>query len=337
VVGDRVVFRRHQYGSDRGSSNASNRYSAHNNANSGSREKGVVVHVRERRNLLQRPTGDATAAVARARARSKGESKGNSDNSGGSGCGSSKDARGGPRRKSGLKPLAANVDTLAVVLCGRPAVLPSTVDRLLVAAAAHHMRCIIVLNKIDECDEGTETARAHLQHYPALGYPVVEVSAATGAGLGTLRAHLSGGTSVFVGQSGVGKSSLVNALVPHAHTRVGHLVRSTESIGAHTTSTGRLFHFASDAGVGAEVGGQGHSYGYGSLIDSPGLREIGLWHLPRVSICAGFAEIAALAQRCRYRDCAHTEGAPGCAVQVGLQAGLVHPSRLQHMHHYLEQ
>ncbi len=314
VVGDHVVFRRHGQTAAGGSG-------------SNSKERGVVVQVQPRRNVLQRPAGDNDAHVS-------------SSNS-------------APRRRPALKPLAANVDVLAVVLCGRPAVLPSTVDRLLVSGAAHHMRCILVLNKVDQCDADTDAARALLQHYPALGYPVVEVSAASGAGLASLRAQLAGSTAVFVGQSGVGKSSLVNALVPDAHTRVGALVRSTGTQGAHTTSTGRLFHIPhaaeaeaedkgegegggeSEGSKGGDSGGHRHTHRHGSLIDSPGIREMGLWHLSADSVQAGFGEIAALARRCRYRDCDHTDKARGCAVRVGLQAGLVHPSRLQHLHQFL--
>jgi len=248
--------------------------------------------------------------------------------------------------KSGtMKAIAANVDQVLAVVCAVPKVPLSSLDRVLVAAREYGMEAVLVLNKCDDV-EGTRGLREELAHYPALGYQVLEVTVAEGlegaaggggvvGGLEALRAVLRGKTSVLVGQSGVGKSSLVNGLLGgsdldlapgqgqgqgqgqgRTQQRTGALVRGV-NIGAHTTSSARLFHLPGGPGAGA-------------LIDSPGIRELGVWHLPVEAIHAGFFEIAEHAAKCRFRNCQHTEGELGCAVLEGVRVGAVSPRRLQH-------
>jgi len=244
-------------------------------------------------------------------------------------------AGGGNIRNSKIKGLAANVDIMVVVIAANPIVPPATIDRLLVVAHANDMHCILVLNKVDE-EEMTAPLRDSLRHYEPLGYTIIETSTSNNKnclkGISKLNNALKGKTSIFVGQSGVGKSSLVNALVPDAQARVGSLVRSSKQLGAHTTSTGRLFHLLNDdddttdgtvsVPVSESVAIQG------SIIDSPGIREMGLWHLPRSAVAAGFLEIAALSKKCKYKNCVHGENAQGCAVRKGVELGLVHQQRL---------
>src|SRR5690606_40731724 len=130
-----------------------------------------------------------------------------------------------------------------------------------------------------------------------------------GDGMDSLRARLDGHVSVFVGQSGVGKSSLVNSLLPGVETRVGSLSGMTGK-GTHTTTTARLFHFP----------------GGGELIDSPGIREFGLMHVSRADVEAGFIEFRDVLGHCRFRDCKH-DREPGCALLKALDEGSIQPQR----------
>ena len=125
-----------------------------------------------------------------------------------------------------------------------------------------------------------------------------------------LQARLDGHISVFVGQSGVGKSSLVNSLLPEVQARVGALSEWSGQ-GTHTTTTARLFHFP----------------GGGELIDSPGIREFGLGHVSRADVEAGFIEFADLLGTCRFRDCKH-DREPGCALLGALEDGRVQQQRM---------
>lgn len=181
------------------------------------------------------------------------------------------------------------------------------------------MEAIILLNKMDL--EGSEELFSNLQRYSAMGYPVLKVSVKSKEGLQDLRDTLKDKCSIFVGQSGIGKSSLVNTLLPDEDykAKIGALVRSA-NLGAHTTSSARLFHLPEG----------------GRIIDSPGIRELGLWHLSEASIKAGFREIDALTDKCKFRNCKHTEETLGCAVQKGIRDGIVHPDRLESYFTFLE-
>ena len=159
-------------------------------------------------------------------------------------------------------------------------------------------------------DQNAPALNALLAVYRQLGYPVLEVSAHHGDGMQQLQAQLDGHISVFVGQSGVGKSSLVNSLLPEVNLRVGPL-SEVSGQGTHTTTTARLFHFP----------------GGGDLIDSPGIREFGLGHVSRADVEAGFIEFNDLIGRCRFRDCKH-DREPGCALLMALEDGRVQQQRM---------
>jgi ribosome small subunit-dependent GTPase A len=217
------------------------------------------------------------------------------------------------------KVIAANIDQIILVVSAVPIVPLSSIDRILVAAHEYDMEAIILLNKMDL--EGSEELFSNLQRYSAMGYPVLKVSVKTKEGLQDLRDTLKDKCSIFVGQSGIGKSSLVNTLLPDEDykAKIGALVRSA-NLGAHTTSSARLFHLPEG----------------GRIIDSPGIRELGLWHLSEASIRAGFREIDSLTDKCKFRNCKHTEETLGCAVQRGIRDGIVHPDRLQSYFTFLE-
>jgi len=217
-----------------------------------------------------------------------------------------------PDPYGGLKPVAANIDQILVVIAPYPEPHANLIDRYLVAAEAMQIEPVILLNKSDLLDRDAALAAsldALLAPYPALGYRLLYTSARAG-GLNELQDALRERTSVFVGQSGVGKSSLVNVLLPHADMPVGALSEATQK-GTHTTTTARLLHLACG----------------GSLIDSPGIREFGLWHMERGQVEQGFREFRPFLGTCKFRDCRH-EREPGCALLGAVESGTVSPARL---------
>ena len=217
-----------------------------------------------------------------------------------------------PNPYEGIKVIAANVDHLIVVVAPAPTLSEVLLDRYLVAGEITGIPVTIVLNKTDllDADARAELER-RLQLYQQLGYPVFWISTRHGDGIAALREHMRDGCSVIVGQSGVGKSSLINALLPEAEQDVGAISNASE-LGQHTTSASRM-HFLPEGG---------------QLIDSPGTREFGLWHLDKNQIVRGFRDIAEAATRCKFRNCAH-EKDPGCAVRAAAESGAIAASRWQ--------
>jgi ribosome biogenesis GTPase / thiamine phosphate phosphatase len=214
-----------------------------------------------------------------------------------------------------LKPVAANIDQILVVIAPYPEPHANLINRYLVASEVVGIEPVIVLNKTDLLDaELAARMEDLLAIYPTLGYRILHTSSKQG-GLDELHQALRERTSVFVGQSGVGKSSLVNVLLPEAELRVGALSENTQK-GTHTTTTAQLFHL--------ECGG--------SLIDSPGIREFGLWHMTREEVEQGFREFRDILGTCKFRDCQH-EREPGCAILAALEAGVITSSRLESYRH----
>lgn len=218
-----------------------------------------------------------------------------------------------PDARGQLKPVAANIDQLLIVFAVEPAPHPNLIDRYLVAAEATGIAPVLVLNKIDLLPAGGGELGQLLERYRALGYPVVRTTTASDAGLEALRQQLEGRTSVFVGQSGVGKSSLIDLLLPDETLRIGALSEDSRK-GTHTTTTARLYKMRRD-----EVDN-------GELIDSPGIREFGLIHLSEQDVTDGFIEFRPYLGRCRFRDCRH-RNEPGCALLHAVEAGKIHPER----------
>jgi ribosome biogenesis GTPase len=213
------------------------------------------------------------------------------------------DARGGP------EPVAANLTQLVAVLAPVPAPDLGLCDRYLAAAEWNGLAACIVANKADLPGGGDLVAA--LAGYARLGYPVVPASKRTPGGVDELRRQLAAATSVLVGQSGVGKSSLTNALVPGVEAAVADVSRASET-GRHTTSTASLYTLPSG----------------GELIDSPGVRDFAPPLPSPRDVAAGFREIAEAAPGCRFRDCLH-RSEPGCAVEGRAAAGTVSPRRLE--------
>lgn len=210
------------------------------------------------------------------------------------------------------KPVAANIDELLVVIAPEPQPFANLIDRYLVAAEQLGIEPVIVLNKSDLVTPDRRAALdALLAVYQRIGYRTLEASTHTATGLDAVREALRDRTGILVGQSGVGKSSLIGALLPGIDIRIGALSEA-ESKGRHTTTTARLFHLPSG----------------GNLIDSPGIREFGLGHLDRGQIEQGFVEFHPLLGRCRFRDCAHQQE-PGCALTEALASGAIDPARMR--------
>jgi len=215
-----------------------------------------------------------------------------------------------PNRRGDPHPLAANIDLMVVVGAPQPVLDLNLIDRYLVAAETLAIQPAILVNKDDLLDpEQREVLQTALQDYQRIGYPTLFASAKREHGLDQLTSHLDGRTSVLVGQSGVGKSSIINHLLPVQPAQEGELTRG---FGRHTTSTTMLYQLPS--------GGQ--------LIDSPGVRRFSLWHLPAKAIAAGFAEIRPYLGQCRFRDCRHMQE-PGCALLAAVEAGDISQRRFK--------
>jgi ribosome biogenesis GTPase len=217
-----------------------------------------------------------------------------------------------------MKTVAANIDRIIIVIAPYPEPHANLIDRYLVAAENLGIEPIILLNKTDRIDDSNRALlRAWEQRYTGLGYTWLKVSTIGADELDTLRQYLANYTSVFVGQSGVGKSSLINVLLPDVNLRVGGLSESTQK-GTHTTTTAQLFHFPSG----------------GHLIDSPGIREFGLWHMEPQQVLEGFREFRPFIGYCKFRDCAHVHE-PNCAILKALEDGRISRERMGSYRHIL--
>ncbi len=218
------------------------------------------------------------------------------------------------------KLIAANATQLLLVVATDPSFSDMLLSRALVAAEHEGLTTTIVLNKCD-LTTALPTARKLLAPYIALGCRVVELSAKFNPS--PLLPLLAGESSVLVGQSGMGKSTLTNALVPGAAAPTRELSTALDS-GKHTTTYARLYKLPDDTCPG------------GTLIDSPGLQEFGLKHLTPQQIEFGFAEFRPYLGQCRFRDCQH-DAEPGCAIKQALAEGIIHPRRLDHFRQFISE
>ncbi len=225
-----------------------------------------------------------------------------------------------PDKQGRSRPVAANVDRIAVVIAPEPRPHASLIDRYLVAAETQGIRPLIILNKVDLLT-GPDAGhlKALLDTYAELDYEVLRVSARNGDGMGPLFAYLADHTSVLVGQSGVGKSTLVNILCPGAAATVGSLSEQAAK-GRHTTTSATLYAMPNG----------------GRLIDSPGIREFGLWHLDTRAVAEGFVEFRPVLGGCRFRDCRHLDE-PGCAVLEAAARGQIQARRLASYQHIVRE
>ena len=224
-----------------------------------------------------------------------------------------------PDYYDGIKPVAANVDQMVIVSSILPELSLNIIDRYLIASETLKIKPLIVLNKIDLLSEEEFTkVKQLLSLYEDIGYKVKYVSKESGYGVEELETELKDHINIFVGQSGVGKSSLVNALMPELEIMEG-AVSENSGLGQHTTTAARLYHFP-------------HG---GDLIDSPGVREFGLWHLEKEEVTQSFIEFKDFLGGCKFRDCKHKDD-PGCLLQEAVSRGKISHLRFDSYHRIIE-
>ncbi|HVN43319.1 MAG TPA: ribosome small subunit-dependent GTPase A [Steroidobacteraceae bacterium] len=206
------------------------------------------------------------------------------------------------------EPIAANLDQLGVVVAARPECDPFIVDRYFAGASYARIEPLLIVNKADL--ENGCSALPYLAAFSRLGVPVVHVSAMTHTGLEQLIGHMRGKRTLLAGQSGVGKSSLTNALVGSQRQAISAL-SSGSGAGRHTTVSSSIIALP-----------------WGELADSPGVRDYAPPVVPLSQVQHGFTEIAALSPGCRFQDCLHHRE-PHCAVRAAAEAGLIDPRRYE--------
>ena len=204
------------------------------------------------------------------------------------------------------KILAANVTQILIVLATQPSFYEDLLNRCLVAAEAAGIRAVIILNK---CDLPNPQAMQKLQQYAELGYLTLQLNAKES--VEPLRPLLEGHTSVLVGQSGMGKSTIINSLLPEARSKTQEISTTLDS-GKHTTTATHLYHLDPKSAV----------------IDSPGLQEFGLYHINETDLEYAFVEFRPLIGHCKFNNCTHTHE-PDCAILSAVKAGRIANERLQ--------
>ena len=222
-----------------------------------------------------------------------------------------------PDHRGNLKPIAANVSQIIVVVATEPLVQPQLLDRYLIAVESLGLKGTIILNKTDLTDNLDE-ARLLLEPYQQAGYTIIEMSTTqTSPTSYSLEKSLSESlfkvlddeNSIFVGQSGTGKSSLINAIIPTAEASTGRLSLQNKQ-GKHTTTQSRLYKLS----------------GQSSIIDSPGIREFGLDEFNHQQLRQGFIEFNDIDEPCKFRDCSHLHE-PGCGILAAVEAGSINQQR----------
>jgi ribosome biogenesis GTPase len=217
------------------------------------------------------------------------------------------------------KPVAANINQILVVAAPLPALDLDLINRYLVAAELTEIPPALVINKVDLLDDAArERLEERLAVYARIGYPLLYASTKKAHGLDALREQLCHKTSIFVGQSGVGKSSIIQALLPEREIRVGALSEAS-GLGRHTTTSTILYHFPDG----------------GELIDSPGVRDFGLGHVDAQQIAQGFVDFHPFLGQCRFNDCSHSVE-PGCALQAAVERGELDRGRFESYHRIIK-
>jgi len=219
-----------------------------------------------------------------------------------------------------LKPMAANIDQIVIVASVQPEPNPYLIDRYLVAAENLPATPIILINKVDLLDNNNQTAIENIEaEYTSIGYQLIKASNVIGNGFDQLMDALKNKTSIFVGLSGVGKSSLINHLMPELDIRVGELSEASGE-GKHTTTSSTLYNLPCG----------------GKLIDSPGVRDFGLWNSDAQDVLYGFKELRPFIGQCKFSNCKH-ENEPNCAIQQALKENKISSGRFNNYKKILQE
>ncbi len=215
-----------------------------------------------------------------------------------------------PAKNGQTRPVAANLDQIVAILAVKPTIDPLLLDQYLIVSEFQDIKPLIVLNKVDLLDEQSRLQVDELiMLYRRLSYEVIEVSAAKKTGLDMLRERLKDKTSILVGQSGVGKSTITNALLPDLDIQTKAL-STASGLGKHTTTSSTLYKLPEG----------------GDIIDSPGVNIFGLAHITEQNLAYGYREIKQLADQCKYSNCLHLKE-PKCAVKDGVDNGSISKQR----------
>ncbi len=209
------------------------------------------------------------------------------------------------------RTLAANIDQILIVAAPQPAHDAFLIDRYLITAELAGVTPLVVINKSDLLEpRDADTPTDGLREYAAIGYGILLMSARENTGIDRLAQALVNRTSILVGQSGVGKSSLIKRLLPERDIQIGKLSDASGQ-GRHTTTTTTLYHLPRG----------------GDLIDSPGVRDFRLGETPPADLARGFREFHPYLELCRFQDCRHLSE-PGCAVKAAMRMGAISERRL---------
>jgi ribosome biogenesis GTPase len=209
------------------------------------------------------------------------------------------------------KPFAANIDQIIIVAAPEPDLSEHLLDRYLVILEAIGLEGIIVINKTDLLESTSlSVMQSRMSVYQQMGYKVLFCSVKNAQGLDELRTFLKERTSILVGQSGVGKSSLINQILPDLDLLIGELSQANH--GKHTTSSSTLYHLP---------------FG-GDIIDSPGVRDFAIWNISEEQIASGFSEFRQFQGQCRFHNCRHINE-PDCAIKQAVKEGKISAQRLQ--------
>ncbi len=204
--------------------------------------------------------------------------------------------------------IAVNIDQILIILSTKKPLFKSgLLDRYLIIAEKNRLRALICINKIDLDDPGRY--QVYRDYYPRWGYPLFFSSVVSGEGLAELKEVLKNNLTALVGQSGVGKSSLIKAIAPEVDIKIGEVSERTHK-GQHTTTAAQIFKLAPETYV----------------VDTPGIRELGFWGVYRKDLPAFYPEIRAFAPDCKFADCLHIQE-PGCAVKAAVERGEMLPER----------
>lgn len=226
------------------------------------------------------------------------------------------------RRASNLSKqssiIAANVDqAVLIVTISHPETSTTFIDRFIASAEAYRVPVVLLFNKVDILDDDELRYLALMQNlYETIGYATLRVSATEGTGLDRLRELLHGKISLFSGNSGVGKSTIINALVPGANLRTAAISEAHDQ-GTHTTTFSEMIPLPSPTATGE-----------GYIIDTPGIRGFGTFDIEKEELTSYFKEIFHFSKDCRFSNCTHTHE-PGCAVLQAIEEHLIAPSRYQ--------